>query len=935
MSPVDNAQVVPRPTIIGSRYIDDNVTGIQYHEGESVVFDRKKLLEMLTFVPDKNLKQALVDFENRYAELTFEIRADQMPKVPEFPRPITSRNAHDLMNVNEQFKIAEDMVLPHQRQQIQNKIAKLDNQGKAHIAKLSALYTKLEGIEGDDDAALALRQDVLQEITEVPFDAAEFAVLHIPAGTKPAPAMTARVFKMMCHPIDYLELYRTVFRGKQPVMSKKLLHEVDVMRYAVEHLTDDEFKLVNPHRVALLVWKLMNSADVDDDSVTVALRYIHRMADHEDKPLIHHNPEIMGDSWIVEAFSNRNNPLYSQELIRGAKAADSDLNRFKLFLNDTEKVPRRLGVFLGMHYAKVKRTLPPFAIEPFFHSLNYCRYPGQVNTILNAIVTAAPDLIVPPGAIFEAIVAAHKLEETDTVEALSNYLRHTSGLGPNKVLPMDYRVGSIYIDSLQRRSMKILKQYDSDIETETTAVLKDMIARGQVPHVFGHDIIDAFLIPQASEKTGQAVDVMPLIGGNTDRRFAETSTDNVNSRPNNFHELFVKQQNQDSTLSKHLKTFNINCQSHVLPSVAFTAINYALRTLRNYSNEEGLTFRKPIRIYVPNMKSTYQQWNRETLASDRYNYSATSHEINLDLNGDPIRKVINKRTQQQEPFGVSDLSKLSRDHEDNLILAPHKEDPNEEYKNLHRAMDAADMFDNITDELANGINPHVAHLVEQAIPTLAFNPHIYEDVLDIIHIKTGLSPYGQEKIGGFSGLRNPDKIDDYLAGEIKLLLQSFGLTTTMNKRFGYFEISVNEMNKFVTRNPDFTLRDATVAREQYLQEREQTDPHLDNARWYENIKPTPHDSQDNIEHAVAAQAGLRNPDFYRKQMLRSMKFQGGDNGKPIPDDELADIYYLHDYAYSDAEDQVTKMKNMQLGLPVPGQKIPDVLKNTPIGASKM
>lgn len=913
LSPIDKKQVIKRPTITGLRNVNDNVVTTQYHDGENLVFDRKKLLQVLTFVPNKDLRGAIVELENRYVQLTDEIRSDQMPQIPEFPRPITSRRGPDLVAINEQFKMPQEIMTPQEILKTKKNISRLDDVGKLHVQKLTDLYKKLDEIDTSSDPHAQLHTErVIKQIMDIDFHPSELALLQIPDGVKAAPALTARVYKMMAHPIDYLELYRTVFRGKQPTMSKKLLHEINVMRYAVEHLTDEEFKQVNPHRVALMVWKLMNSGDVDDDSVETVLRCIHRMPDHDNRPLIHHNPEIMADSWIVEAFNNRHNPLYSQELIKGAKAADSDLNRFKLYLHDTEKVPRRLAIFLGMHYLKAKRTIPAYGLEPFFHALNYCRYPGQVNTVLNHVVTGSPDLQVPPGAIFEAMVAAHKLDETSTVEALSNYVRHTTGVGPDRVLPMNYRIGSIYIDSLQRRSKTVLKQYDADIETETTAVLKDMIARGQVPHVFTQDIIDAFLLPDTNPHTGQPIDMMPLLGGNTDARFAETSTDNVNNRAQNFHQLWVKQQEQDAKLTSHLKTFNLNIQSHVLPAVAFTAINYALRTLRNFAIDEGLMFRKPVRLYVPNMKSTAQEFNRKTLATDRYNDAADSHQINLDMNGQPMRKVINARTGEQEPFGVADMAQIPKDEQNYPTLPDRQDDANEEFKSLSRVMDAVDMFDHINEELRTPINPHVAHLVEQAIPTIAFNPHIYEDVLDIIHIKTGLSPYGEEKIGGFSGLRNPDKIDEYFAQEIKLILQTFGLTATMNKRFGYFEISVNELNRFITTDPDVSLRNANIAHEKFLLEQERRRGFVERAKVADYLSPLdPPD--DDFSVTSKAMNGVVNQHAYQRQQLLTMKYTT-PSGKPLSDEQIFKFYTSGSQDYEPSHIFEKQLEDLKLGL---------------------
>ena len=243
-------------------------------------------------------------------------------------------------------------------------------------------------------------------------------------------------------------------------------------------------------------------------------------------------------------------------------------------------------------------------------------------------------------------------------------------------------------------------------------------------------------------------------------------------------------------------------------------------------------------------------------------------------------------------------------------------------------MDAADMFENISDEMASPINPHVAHLVEQAIPTVAFNPHIYEDVLDIIHIKTGLSPYGTEKIGANSGLRNPDKIDEYLASEIKLLLQSFGLEATMNKRFGFFEISVNDMNKFITRDPDATLVSAALAQEQYLQAREENDPVLEKARWWERVKPTEYDEKDVIAHDLATQVGLKNPGFYEMQSLKTIQFDTPD-GTPLPAEEMAKVAYTFNYQYDDARVKMAHIDGLRKGMPDLDIGVPDSLKNSP------
>lgn len=481
----DRVQAVLTPTLIGYKNIRNNAVNVKYHtdlnsdinslKNTDIQFDDQALNSILPYIKDQKLKDLLITFQARYQQLSYDIRLEQFPQVTKFSRPVTSRETSDLMEINEQFKqgVGLDMndnddaaaaAAVAEMTATNDKLkAKLSEEDRQHIDQLDALYQELAecaAIEEADDGSFDTTPNIerqtaaLAKLAEMPVKACEYHFLKIPKGMRPTSVLTARVYQILSHPIDYLELYKAVFRGKQRIMSKKLLNEIEICRYAINNLSEQEFRSLNPHRAAILTWKLMNSEDIDNETVATLLNYNDRLLDKDDRALIHHNPEIMANSWIVEAFNNRNNPNYSVELIRGAKAADADLNRFKLFLNDTEMVPRRLNVFLGLHYLKAKRTLPADGCESFFRSLNHCRYPGQVNTVLNAAVTSTPGLVIPPGAIYEAMIAAHKVESHETMASLSNYIRHSTGLGFNNALPMDYRSGSIYIDSLQIRHQR-------------------------------------------------------------------------------------------------------------------------------------------------------------------------------------------------------------------------------------------------------------------------------------------------------------------------------------------------------------------------------------------------------------------------------------------------------------------------------------------------
>eukprot|EP00461_Guttulinopsis_vulgaris_P000582 UN00582 len=688
--------------------------------------------------------------------------------------------------------------------------------------------------------------------------------MRLPPGIRPTKALTARVYQILAHPIDYLDLYRAVFRGKQKRMSKKVMKELDICRYATKHLTDEEFQNVNPHRAAVLTWKLMNSEDVDNDAVATMMNYNDRMLDRKDRAQVHHNPELMADSWIVEAFNNRHNTEYSVEIIKAAKAADADLNRFKLFLNDTELVPRRLNVFLGLNYIKQKATLPADGMESFFRALNHCRFPGQINTLLKIAVIGTPNLVVPPGAIYEALVAANKMGAYETIAPLANYVRHTTGLGWDKALPMDYRTGSIYVDSLQQLHMKEQKRMDWDPNSETAATIVDMSARGVLPPIFSSDIIDAFLIPE-----DDAVDSLTLLGGNTDPR-----TQPQVQRNKNYKELRAKQLEQDANVVNKLATFNINVQHHVLPTVALTAINYALRTLIDTAKQNNLLFRKPVRLYISNMQSLLEDFtNNQILANDRRTNAGTKEQINTDLNGEPIYDPKNGKV-----FGPDDISVLKGNPATGLLDIPTPTpDDNQDYINLTKVFDTVDMLDNIADEKRAPINPHVAHLVEQCMPTIAYNPHIYEDVLDIIYIKTGVGTDDK-------GLRNPDVIDQYLATKVKNFLKAFNIAKPIvNKRFGYIEISTAELNKMTQLDMDKALEIWAHATERELQYKEKVLPRFKEGLMLERLHGTAQDMS--VFEWAGAVADVPDAHKWDASMAQRKDFLSlpGNEGKTLED----------------------------------------------------
>lgn len=868
LTTLDKQQVILRPTVDGPKAVNDNTVRIKYHENkpgeDDILFNDTTMSKILPYIKDKSLADSYVSFHNRYNTLTREIRKEQFPKPHPMKRFVLTAggSALDLKQHNEDVKAT---LHPKEQQELVTNMEQVikqtnDANKKQQLFDIQQQYE----IINSDQSTPEQKKIALETLEKLPIDhATELSLLQLPTRGKPAEELVGRVYKMVTHPIDYLELYNALFRGKQRMMSKKLLHEIAVNTYARLHLTQDELAQASTHRAAVLVWKLMNSDDIDHDAVTQTMLYIDSLPDHKIRPLIHSNPEIMGDSWIVEAFNNRNNPNYSSEIIRGAKAADADLNRFKLFLNDTELVPKRLNVFLGLHYLKTKRTIPALGFEPFFRALNYCRYPGQVATLLNIAITQTPGLIVPPRGIFEAIIAAHRIGAHDTIEHLSNYLRHTTGVDANTVLPMDYRVGSIYIDSLQQRQQHLEKRLDLDINSETTAVLIDMIRRKELPDIFTRDPLEAFVFP---EKT--AINALPLIGGNTDPN-VHPHLRIVSQHWEQIRENAKQQNGGQDVEEPELMTYNINAQAHFLPNVSYTAINYALRSLCQLAKSSNLLFRKPVRIYVGNMQTVKEEFESKVLATDRNDNAASIDEIQQGINGEPIYKNGNK-------FGIDEMALIPFDQRKELTLPKMADDINDELRNLTAVLDAADMQLTMTDERNTPISPHLAHLVEQCIPTIAYNPHIYEDVADIIHIKTGI---------GRDQLRNPNRVDQYLSEHVEEFMRQYKVNITKNVRFGYFEISTEDMNQLATKDFDQLYNDYHALRERELRYHEEHVKIQEQLGHFESLE-----NSQFMDHPIAASAFSSKQQYIRpshvyNQKLLDAKF-GTHDGVPLSDDEL-------------------------------------------------
>jgi hypothetical protein len=298
----------------------------------------------------------------------------------------------------------------------------------------------------------------------------------------------------------------------------------------------------------------------------------------------------------------------------------------------------------------------------------------------------------------------------------------------------------------------------------------------------------------------------------------------------------------------------------------------------------------------------------------------TADQINQDLDGQPLRPL-DKKTGHQVPFGMTDMASLPHDAGNNILMPNPESDLNTEFRNLSRVLDASDIFTNMADEKSSPISPHVAHLVEQSIPSLAYNPHIYDDVLDIIHIKTGLAPRGEENT-----LRNPDKIDEFLGRQVEQFLQAFGLNPTKNVRFGYYEFSIDEMNAFLTRDLDSMLTTYTIATEKMLQAEEVNTRMQADAKALDDERTGLHMVESDDE--IGARAELIETDIpktiLRNQMLRDRKYNT-PTGKPLDDKTLLYQDLLSQQDIPAAQRQYEKLTKLRRGIDLPEIPTPDSL----------
>jgi len=326
----------------------------------------------------------------------------------------------------------------------------------------------------DLEAARAAYEKAKQEVVKM--NAPAYAPLTLPNVNDEIKA----AYDYLCSGITYTSLYNSLVRGFRPVLSKKILGELHHCKVACKHFTQKEFDQVNPHKLALLVWRLIQSGEGDDASYAALANVIDRTPNRKTPPLIHHQPDVMEHSWLVEAFNNRNNPEYDAKIIEGAKAIDTDLNKMKLFIHDIELLPRRLNLILGLHHIRTNKSFPTSALRPFFNAMYEWGFDKQIPTFLSAAMVLTPGETVPNDALNIAIRAASENGHTDGAAAMVNYMRVMNDIPQDSIVQMPAEPALAYAIALQEASVNKTGGFCVNPDDEPNVIVDDLVARGEI-----------------------------------------------------------------------------------------------------------------------------------------------------------------------------------------------------------------------------------------------------------------------------------------------------------------------------------------------------------------------------------------------------------------------------------------------------------------------
>lgn len=301
-------------------------------------------------------------------------------------------------------------------------------------------------------------------------------------------------YDYLCSGITFKTLYNALIRGHQPRLSKKMLGELYHCRVAMEHFTQEQFDHVNPHKLAMLVWRLIQSDELDDADFCALANVIDRTPNRKTAPLIHHQPEIMEHFWLVEAFNNRNNSDYDPRILAAAKAMDTDLIKMKLFIHDIQLLPRRLNLLLCLHHIKTNHSFPAKALAPFFNALYDYGYVTQIPTFLAAAVTLTPGQVVPREAIAMAIRSAAEFGDVQAATALMQYIRVMYDIPMDTVVRLPADAGVALAVAFHQANVKAEGDFILDPDHEANVLLSDLLARGEIAPVLPEPVSKAFSV---------------------------------------------------------------------------------------------------------------------------------------------------------------------------------------------------------------------------------------------------------------------------------------------------------------------------------------------------------------------------------------------------------------------------------------------------------
>ncbi len=224
------------------------------------------------------------------------------------------------------------------------------------------------------------------------------------SSSSTSPVSESTDVSFLTHKMKLKHFYQTVVRGQRDTFSTSLRKQLNVMA-ALSHVAPPSLmQHINPHRLAALAWKMLNTKETTMTQFEGLLRLASRMPLGRTAPPVQHVAGARDKAWFI-----RESRATSFALRARASEVATEIERFKIWVEEAEN-SNNLIILVGS--ALFERPVPPSAevtgmyVRALVAESRFKDAIIVINTVMRYATRMSPGLVESSALEFPAISAA-------------------------------------------------------------------------------------------------------------------------------------------------------------------------------------------------------------------------------------------------------------------------------------------------------------------------------------------------------------------------------------------------------------------------------------------------------------------------------------------------------------------------------------------------